>query len=99
MKTLYLSGRLTGEPDIKEVGDEKKVKLAKFTVANNDSDTENGEFFDVCCWERLADFAETYLKKGSKVFLQGGYNNEVYKDKDDRTRVHFQITANKIEFA
>lgn len=98
MKTIFLSGRLTADPEIREVG-EKKSRIANFRIANNDSDKENGEFFDVHCWDRLAEFSEGYLKKGTKVLIQGSYNNEAYKDAEGRNRTHFSISASRIEFA
>ncbi|MBQ0135842.1 MAG: single-stranded DNA-binding protein [Oscillospiraceae bacterium] len=97
MKAIFLSGRLTRDPEIKEIND-KKTKVANFTVANNQSDGENGEFFDVVCWDKTAEYAEKYLKKGQKVVVQGTFQNESYKDKDDNTRYHFRITAHTIDF-
>ncbi len=96
MKAIILSGRLTRDPEIKEVTD-KKTKVADFTVANNEY-SENGEFYDVVCWDKTAEYAEKYLKKGQKVVIHGTYQNESYKDKEGNTRYHFRITAQSIEF-
>ncbi|MDD6807110.1 MAG: single-stranded DNA-binding protein [Oscillospiraceae bacterium] len=98
MKTIIINGRLTADPDFKEVG-EKSTHMAKFTIANNDFDKDNAEFYDIVCWEKIADFSKEYLRKGNKILIIGSFNNEVYKDKEDKTRIHFSIIANKIEFA
>ena len=98
MKLILLTGRLTSDPEVKSVSD-KKSKVANFTVANNDKDDETAEFFDVCCWDKLAEFAENYMKKGNKVVIFGTFNDETYKDKEGNNRHHFRITASKIEFA
>ncbi|MCQ2461245.1 MAG: single-stranded DNA-binding protein [Clostridia bacterium] len=97
MKAIFLSGRLTRDPEIKEVTD-KKTKVADFTIANNERDSENGEFFDIVCWDKTAEFVENYLKKGQKVIIQGSFQNESYKDKEGNTRYHFRVTAHNIEF-
>ena len=98
MKAIVLTGRLVADPEVKKVGD-NSVPVANFRVANNDTDKKNGEFYYVHCWERLAEFTEGYLHKGSRVMLQGSFNNELYKDKEGKTRSHFTITATRIEFA
>ncbi len=97
MKVIVLSGRLTADPEMKEVG-EKGVKVANFTVANNDRETGDGEFFDVSCWDRMAEFADEYLKKGQKVIVHGTFQDDVYKDKEGVTRHRFRITAHNIDF-
>lgn len=98
MKTIFLTGRLVADPEIKLVKDDE-IKVANFRLANNESDKDNAEYFDVCCWDKLADFAEARCKKGNKVFIQGTYNMESYQDKDDKRRYKFKIIAQKIEFA
>ncbi|MBQ1451709.1 MAG: single-stranded DNA-binding protein [Clostridia bacterium] len=98
MRSIILSGRLTRDPEIREVT-EKKTKVAEFTLANNDRDKENAEFFDVTCWDTLAKFVENYVKKGQKIVVSGSFENEAYKDKDGNNRYHFRIKATNIEFA
>jgi len=98
MKFIILTGRLTADPELRTVG-EHKSKIANFRLANNDSDKDHGEFFDVHCWDKLAEFAEGYLKKGSRVLIQGSFHNEQYKDSEGNNRTHFSITATRIEFA
>lgn len=96
MKNIVLTGRLVFDPELREVG-EKKTKVAKLRLANNDVDKEKGEFYDVQCWEKLAEYASNYLKKGARILVQGTFSNEGYQDKEGKNRTHFQITANKLE--
>lgn len=99
MKTIFLSGRLTRDPEISTAG-EKNSKLAKFSLANNDGGRDNpAEFYDVHCWDGLAELAENNLKKGSRIVIQGQFSTSVYTDKDGNKRSRFEITAYKIEFA
>lgn len=98
MKTIFLSGRLTTDPEIKGIGDNNS-KIAKFTLANNENGPDKAEFYDVHCWDSLAELVEKNLKKGSRVIIQGTFANSSYNDKDGKKRVHFEITAYKLEFA
>ncbi|MBQ9067363.1 MAG: single-stranded DNA-binding protein [Clostridia bacterium] len=99
MKVLFLSGRLTADPQIKVVGDEQRP-LACFRLANNDGGKERpAEFFDVCAWDKQAKFAGDYLKKGTRILIQGSFHNETYQDKEGNPRTHFSVRADRIEFA
>ena len=98
MKTVFLSGRLTADPEVRTVGEAGK-RLATFSIDNNETDKESGEFYDVRCWEKVSELASSYLKKGNKVVVQGSFNNESYTDKEGKERTKFVITAHKIEFA
>lgn len=97
MKSIILSGRLVADPTTKEVG-EKKAKVARFRLANNDGERDTADFYDVHCWDKLALFAENHLKKGSKILLQGSFENELYQDAEGKNKTHFEITASRIEF-
>jgi len=98
MKLIVLSGRLTADPEFREVG-EKQSRLASFRLANNDSDKDQGQFYQVHCWNRQAEFVEAYLKKGQKIVVAGSFDNKSYKDTEGANRTAFSITANQIEFA
>ena len=97
MKNIVISGRLVADPTMRTVG-EQQTKIANFRLANADSDKENAEFYDVHAWDRLADFCEGYLHKGTRIYVQGTFNMEQYKDSEGKNRNHFEITALKIEF-
>ena len=99
MKTIFLSGRLTSDPEVK-ITKENNSKIVKFTLANNDAGKDSAaEYFDVHCWDNIAELVENNLKKGNKIIVQGSFSNSVYTDKEGNKRSHFEITAYKIEFA
>tara|TARA_R100000656_G_scaffold33658_1_gene28937 strand:+ start:791 stop:1234 length:444 start_codon:yes stop_codon:yes gene_type:complete len=74
---VILVGNLGREPDIKYTGDGKAI--ANLAVATNESWTdkttgqkvEKTEWHRVVIFGRLADIAQKYLHKGSKVYIEG----------------------------
>ena len=100
MRMISLTGRLTADPELKEFDrDERKIKRLTFSLANNDYGKENPEFFDVVCWDGVADWGAQYLKKGSRILLVGAPRMEQYESKQDgKKRNHFKITGERIEF-
>ena len=54
---------------------------------------EETEWFDVECWNKLAEIANTYLSKGRQVYVEGRLRTDSWEDQQTgqrryRTRVH-----------
>lgn len=65
--TLQVTGFVGGDPQMKMVGDNR---LATFSVAVNrkiDDSEKQTLWVQVHCWNKLADVAEQYIKRGSLV--------------------------------
>ena len=71
-------------------------KFAKFSVATNSWDKENGKkttWFDVVCWNtKLSEFLGTYGSSGSKIYVQGELVKRTYtKDGQDKIAVEVVV--------
>ena len=74
---VILLGNLGKDPEVKYTP--QGTAVAKITLATNErfKDKTSGEWkertewHNVVLWERLAEIAGEYLKKGSKVYLEG----------------------------
>ena len=100
MNKVMLIGHLGGDPDVKSVGE---TQLAKFSVATTKKWKDNGEqkekteWHNISAWGKLAELCGKYLKKGSKVFIEGELNyNKVEKDGD--TKYYTTIKMDTLEF-
>jgi single-strand DNA-binding protein len=78
--------------------------VCKFSVANNDSYTSNGEkkesvsFFNVVSWNKLAEVINQYCAKGSKVAIEGRLQQRTWQDKDGNKRSQVEIVADSVQF-
>ena len=52
----------------------------------DDTRKEHTEWHNCVAWRKLADICGQYLKKGTKVLVQGKIRREEYKDKDGTPR-------------
>ena len=84
---VILVGNLGNDPDVRLSQDNKKI--VRLSIATSDSwkDRETGEKKEKTEWHRvvifsngLADIAEKYLKKGSKIYLEGQLQTRKYTD-------------------
>jgi single-strand DNA-binding protein len=84
---VILLGYLGKDPEIRVI--ESGRKVASFSLATTESyKDKNGERVDqtewhnVVFWGPIADVIEKYLKKGSRIYLEGKIKARSYEDKD-----------------
>jgi single-strand DNA-binding protein len=95
---VILIGNLGGDPEFKDVG----TGLAKFTMATSETyKTKDGEkktetqWHNVSAWGKLAEIVSKYLKKGSKVYVEGKLTYHMVEDADGNKKYFTEI---KIDF-
>lgn len=102
MNKAILYGNVGGDPEIKQIGTDKKV--AKFSLATNKSYTRNGEkitetaWHNVIFWNKLADLCEKYVKKGNSIIVIGEISYRSYENKDGQTVYITEIIGNELHF-
>jgi len=98
---VQLIGNLGQDPEVKSIGEEKKV--AHLSLATNENyKNAKGEkvtetqWHNVVAWGKLADIAEKYLVKGTEVVIEGKLVNRNYTDKQGVKRYATEIQANEL---
>jgi single-strand DNA-binding protein len=86
LNRVQLIGNLGKDPEIKYTP--SGTPVAKITIATNERfKDKSGEWQDrtewhnVVLWQRLAEIAGEYLKKGGKVFIEGRLQTRSWDDK------------------
>lgn len=102
MNKLLLIGHLGKDPDMNYTP--SGVAVTKFSLAvNHTSKSASGEkqtetqWFNIIAWRNLAETCNTYLKKGSKVYLEGRLTTRKYTDRTGVERVAIEVIANEME--
>lgn len=97
---ITLIGHACGDPETRQVNGKT---VANFTVAVNDPLGPKGTdgkaiavFYKVGAWERLADVAVKYIKKGDAVMVEGRLSMETYETRDGQKRTDPKVSANDI---
>ncbi len=99
MNTVVLVGRVGRDAEIKYF-ESGKVK-ANFSVAVNRWDaktkSEIADWFNVDVWDKLAEFAGEYVKKGIQLVVDGRIAQNKWTDKaTGNDRESFLVVANNI---
>jgi len=86
LNKVQLIGNLGKDPEVKYTP--SGTPVAKLTIATNERyKDKNGEWQDrtewhnVVLWQRLAEIAGEYLKKGGKVYIEGRLQTRSWDDK------------------
>lgn len=99
---IIVIGRLTKDPEIRVFtnSENKSTTIARFTVAVDKRNKDKGtNFFSCVAFGKTAEFAEKYLKKGTKMVVSGEMNNETYQATDGDKRTIWEITVDQMTFA
>ena len=98
-------GNLGADPKVSIINN-GQTKVASFSVATTDRGytTQLGvqvpdktEWHNIVCFGKLADVVDKFLKKGSKVFIEGKMRTRSYEDKSGVKRSVMEINADTIE--
>jgi len=102
LNRVQLIGNLGGDPEVKYTP--QGTPVAKLKLATNTRWKDKGkqwqdrtEWHEVVLWQRLAEIAGEYLKKGSKVFVEGELRTRSREDKETGKKHYMtEIVANDL---
>ena len=97
MNKVILMGRLGQDPEANTTGTGKSV--CNFSVATDGftGGEKTTEWHRVVAWERVADVATQYLRKGSQVLIEGRLQTRKWEDRDGNTRYTTEIIAYSLQ--
>ncbi len=103
LNKVMLIGHLGSDPELRYT--EGNVPVASFNVATNESyKDQNGNLVDrtewhrCVAWRKLAELFGEYLKKGSKVYLEGKLQTRSWDDKEGNKRYTTEIVISDFTF-
>ena len=104
MNRVILMGRLTRDPNISysQGGDNKAIARFSLAVDRRGKKNDNeptADFIGCVCFGRQAEFAEKYLRQGTKVAVQGRIQTGSYTDRNGNKVYTTDIVLDDIEFA
>ena len=100
---VILIGNLGGDPEVRYTANGAAV--ANVTIATSESwkDKQTGEQQERTEWHRVVFFARLaeivgeYLKKGSKIYIDGRLQTRKWQDKSGQDRYTTEIVANEMQ--
>lgn len=100
MNKVILMGRLTRDPEIRY---SNNIAIGRYAIAvdrrhQQESSQQTADFINVVTFGKAAEFAEKYLKKGTKVLVTGRIQTGSYTNKDGQKVFTTDVVAEDQEF-
>lgn len=100
---VILIGNLGRDPETRYT--QSGSAVANFSVAtseqwqdrNTNERREQTEWHNVVCFARLAEIAGEYLRKGSKVYVEGRLQTRSWEGQDGQTRSRTEVIARELQ--
>ena len=104
MNKVILMGRLTRDPEIRYSQGEQSTAVARYTIAvdrrfRRDGDQQTADFINCVAFGRQGEFAEKYLRKGTKIALTGRIQTGSYTNRDGQKVYTTEVVVEEQEFA
>ena len=98
LNRVTIIGRLTRDPELKQTKSGKAV--TSFSIGNTTGwgDNEKSNFFTVVAWQKTAEIVCQYMKKGSKIGVDGRLEYRSWEDDNGLKRSTVEIVAESIQF-
>ncbi|NQT49494.1 single-stranded DNA-binding protein [Candidatus Kuenenbacteria bacterium] len=101
LNKAMLIGRLTRDPEGRTTP--QGTTVASFSVATNfvwvdanGQKQEKVEYHNIVAWRKLADICTQYLKKGSKVYIEGRLQTRDWEGQDGVKRYRTEVVADNM---
>lgn len=105
MNRVILIGRLTRDPEIRYSQGEQSTAVARYTLAvdrrfsrNNGTDQQSADFIGCVAFGRAGEFAERYLRKGTKIAVTGRIQTGSYTNRDGQKVYTTDVVVEDHEF-
>ena len=104
MNKVILMGRLTRDPEVRYSQGEQATAVARYTLAvdrrfRRDADQQTADFIGCVAFGKLGEFAERYLRKGTKVVVSGRIQTGSYTNRDGQKVYTTDVVVEECEFA
>lgn len=100
---VLLSGRLTRDPELRYTPSGAAVLTLSMALNRRYKD-QSGEwkeevsFVNVVAWQRQAELASEFLKKGSAVFVEGRLQSRSWETSEGTRRSVLEVKAERFQF-
>lgn len=104
LNKVMLIGNVGRDPEVRHLANNSIV--AKFPLATSEKFKlksgelqEQTEWHNIVCWRSLAELAENYIKKGSRLYIEGRIKTSSWVDKTTQEKKYStEIIASSILF-
>lgn len=103
MNKVILMGRLTRDPEVRYSQGAESMAIARYTLAVDrrfaKENDQSADFISCVAFGRAAEFAEKYLRQGTKLVVTGRIQTGSYTNRDGQKVYTTDVVVEDQEFA
>lgn len=104
MNKVILMGRLTRDPDIRYSQGTDGICIARYTLAvdrrfTRNENGQNADFISCVAFGKSGEFAEKYLRQGTKIVISGRIQTGSYTNREGQKVYTTDVVIEEQEFA
>jgi single-strand DNA-binding protein len=101
LNKVLLIGNLGRDPEMKYMPSGNPFTTFSLAVSRNwrtpeGESREETEWFNIVAWQKLAETCNEYLRKGSKVYIEGRLQTREYQGQDGQMRKSVEVVASEM---
>lgn len=100
---VILIGNTGTEPEVRYMPNGNAVTTLSLATSESWKDKQTGEkqerteWHRVVCYNRLAEIAGEYVRKGTKIYVEGSIRTRKWQDQQGQDRYSTEIIANELQ--
>ncbi|MBQ9614186.1 MAG: single-stranded DNA-binding protein [Lachnospiraceae bacterium] len=105
MNKVILMGRLTRDPEVRYSQSDPSTAVARYTLAvdrrfkRQEEEGQTADFIGCVAFGKAAEFAEKYLRQGTKIAVTGRIQTGSYTNRDGQKVYTTDVVIEEQEFA
>ncbi len=100
---VILIGHVGGDPEVRYMPNGNAVATVSLATTESWKDKQSGEkqerteWHRVVCFNRLGEIAGEYVRKGSRIYIEGSLRTRKWQDQQGQERYTTEIVANELQ--
>lgn len=100
MNVVMLIGQLTRDPEVRATTGNEPMTIARYTLAvDRRTKDKTADFINCVAFGKNAEFAEKYLRQGTKIAVEGRIQTGSYTNRDGKKVYTTDVVVEGHEFA
>lgn len=84
LNKVQLIGNLGADPEIRDIGDDRKVANIRIATTEKKGGEEYTEWHRVSVFSPMAEIIEAYVSKGDRIYVEGSIRTRTYGEGEEK---------------
>lgn len=98
MKKVFVTGNVGRDPETRYAPSGESFITFSFAVTTGSKDKQKTDWLEISCNGKTAELAQQYVRKGTKLLIEGTPSANAYINKEGIPVATLRIAASNIEF-